>query len=322
MIAGQFKLHAERGGSSGRTPKLGVVVHDSEGSENSEQLIRFCAAPGDRDNGRGGKYGGGYNAVATEDGFYYEVAGGDRSPYHAPPLNSVAWSICIPGRASRTRDQWLTGNSRQYIRGVARFIVDKWQVDGRRWPLVMAEPELLHRAAGTPPTGPFGLTQHRHVSQTWHQTDHTDPGPNFPDDVLLADIKELLSLPGPIAGFKEEQTVVIGGPATGGAPAVRIPASGNGDTVIRILRSMTDPPEFYAQFIAVTDAEGHSIEVQWTGSGDDPRVQRRIQALRDAGVQDEHITVAGLQQNRLHCRHKPSDIADALRAWTDNDFAV
>lgn len=92
--------------------------------------------------------------------------------------------------------------------------------------------------------------------------------------------------------------------------------------MIRILRSMSNPPEFHAQFIAVCDADGHSIEVQWSGDGADPRVAQRMADLRGAGIQDQHILLAGLKNNRLHPKHQPWDIQDSLRQWTSNDFAV
>lgn len=102
-------------------------------------------------------------------------------------------------------------------------------------------------------------------------------------------------------------------------PAERDP---HGGTVIRILRSIQDSPEFYAQFIAVCDAEGRSIEVQWSGSGDDPKVVKRMSDLRESGIKDQHITLAGLRNNRLHPKHAASQIQDARRAWVDDDFAA
>lgn len=93
------------------------------------------------------------------------------------------------------------------------------------------------------------------------------------------------------------------------------------DMPITILRSLTTPPEFYAQFVAYTDMVGHSIEVQWSGPGDDPKCARRMADLRAAGIPDAHITLAGLRNNVLHPRHKPSDITDGLRTWSADDFA-
>jgi hypothetical protein len=146
----------------------------------------------------GAYYGSGYHAVATETGSYIQVADATAGPYHAPPCNPTWWAICIPGRAAQTRDQWLNDVSRQYIRGVARFIVDKQREDGMSWPLQFcAAPDLVKTSANL--TGhPTGYTSHSQVSQAWHQTDHTDPGVGFPWDVLATDIAALITAPIPV----------------------------------------------------------------------------------------------------------------------------
>jgi hypothetical protein len=107
----------------------------------------------------------------------------------------------------------------------------------------------------------------------------------------------------------------------GAAEGPFAPASREDDMPIHILRSMTDPPEFNAQFIAYCDTAGHSIEVQWSGSGDDPRVAQRMADLRAAGITETHITLAGLRNNVLHARYRPGDITDSLHDWTPEDFA-
>lgn len=91
---------------------------------------------------------------------------------------------------------------------------------------------------------------------------------------------------------------------------------------IRILRSMIDPPEFRAEFIAMCDGAGHSIEMQWTGDGNNPRVAQRLADLRAAGVLDQHITLAGVADNVLNARHRATDIIDNVHTWSDADFAV
>lgn len=302
MMEGMVLLNRDRGGASGTSPKHGVVVHDSEGAENSAQLLAFLGAGGDRDNGHGGRYGGGYNAVATEDGSYTVVATGERSPYHAPPTNSNMWSICIPGRAAQTREQWADPVSAGYVVGVAHYIVDRWHDDGQVWPMQYAVAADL-RAAGTSTEllMPVGWTTHAQVSLAFHQTDHTDPGPSFPFDTLTAHITRLLA--GDVGGG-------IGEPPK------------EDDVSIKILRSMSNPPEFYAQFIAVCDAQGHSIEVQWSGDGADPKVVQRMADLRAAGITDQDIAFTGLRNNVLHPKNKPADIDDELHTWTADDFAT
>ena len=93
------------------------------------------------------------------------------------------------------------------------------------------------------------------------------------------------------------------------------------DMAIVILESQSSPKEFNAVFFAEADAQGRSIEVQWSGSGDDPRVQERLKTMDSNFGPRRHVLIAGLRNNRLHPKHRPSDINDSLHHWTDNDFA-
>lgn len=167
--------------------KRGVVVHDSESGDNSyAALVSYMKAPGDRDNGHGGKYGSGYHAVTDGLGGYTLMADASAGPYAAPPTNGTWWHVCIPGAASQTRDDWLLDVSRLHIKGVARFIVDRWREDGESWDITsyLIATDLVR--------GRQGITSHREVSNAWHQSDHSDPGPLFPWDILLSDVTLIL----------------------------------------------------------------------------------------------------------------------------------
>lgn len=198
-------LHADRGAPGAPLIRNGCVVHDSEGQEGtlpwgqlaSAQLVSFLARPGDRPSTTrpGGFYGSGYSAVACEDGSYVTIADDNIGPYHAGGgINPNMWSVCIPGKASQNRDQWLGDVSRQYIRAAARYIVDRWNHDARVWPLSFASGAQL-RAAGANVKGhPVGYTSHAQVTVSkLVNTDHSDPGVSFPWDVLAADITALVN---------------------------------------------------------------------------------------------------------------------------------
>lgn len=194
-------LHPDRYSTTATTRKNGVVIHDSEGSEGtfangqlaSAQLVAYLRAKGDRPSPSrpGGFYGSGYHAVATEDGGYFVVGDASAAPYHAPPVNATMWSICMPGKAAQTRAQWLGDVSRQYIRGVARYVVDRWHDDRCAWPLELIDAAELVAAHADVANHPAGYTAHAEVSKAWHKTDHTDPGSSFPWDVLADDIAAL-----------------------------------------------------------------------------------------------------------------------------------
>lgn len=180
-------LHADRYSTSGVTlRKAGVCIHTNEGPDGSgTSLLRYLQRPGDRPLGGGRMYGSGYHALAGDE-TWVELADAGCGPYHAPPINKTWWAICIPGYAAQTRDQWLDPQSRAFIRCVARFIVDRAAGDG--FPLRRPSIAELRGGAG-------GYCSHGDVARAWGQTDHTDPGPNFPWDVLADDIAQLTTPP-------------------------------------------------------------------------------------------------------------------------------
>ncbi len=170
-----------------RTKKW-IVVHCSASGDNTFQaLIDLMKRPGDRwvDPARPekGKYGSAYNALATTDGNYRVLLGLRAGPFSAPPANTTALHICIPGRATQTRDEWLDEMSYGYIRGVAKFIVDmsaEFDIEAR----FVNAAEML--------AGQTGYTSHLQVNEAWHKSDHYDPGPAFPWDVLEHEIALLM----------------------------------------------------------------------------------------------------------------------------------
>ena len=104
-------------------------------------------------------------------------------------------------------------------------------------------------------------------------------------------------------------------------PKPPIPTPGDDDVAHYVFTSQTDPPEFNAMFFGTGDAVGRTIELQWSGSGDDPEVQDRIDIMLENFGPPRPLLLAGVKNNRLHPKHKPSDINDSLHSWTDADFA-
>lgn len=182
-------LHPDRYTRSNvQARKNGVVIHDSESGDGScAVLIELLKRPGDRvipGSNPPRRYGSGYAAVTDGNGGYIEIADATAGPYHAPPLNKNWWSICIPGRAAQTRDEWLDQLSYNHIRGVAKYVVAKAAIDG--FPLTKID---FHGLLA----GDRGYCSHADVSQAWGQTDHTDPGKNFPWDILQLEIQALIT---------------------------------------------------------------------------------------------------------------------------------
>ena len=95
--------------------------------------------------------------------------------FHAPPND---WSIGIEqaGYAKQTRDEWLDPYGQKMLRLVSKltaFEAKKWNI-----PLVWLAVDELK-------TGARGLCTHNDVRLAFGQTKHTDPGPNYPKDVVL-----------------------------------------------------------------------------------------------------------------------------------------
>lgn len=187
-------VHPDRFSTTGVVlDKTVIVVHDAESGDGACQtLIDVMVKPGDRPvdpkvpDGR--KYGSSYHAVTDGNGGYVMVQGADHGPYAAPPLNKTAWHVCMPGMAAQTPEQWLDPLSRNHIRGVAKFIFDH-PLRG----IVLVEKLDSHDLLA----GDTGYCGHFDVSNAWGQTDHTDPGGNFPWPLLAADLAALLPQPAP-----------------------------------------------------------------------------------------------------------------------------
>ena len=90
--------------------------------------------------------------------------------------------------------------------------------------------------------------------------------------------------------------------------------------MIAIFESMTTPKQFNAMFFGTCDSQGRSIELQWSGSGDDPEVQERV-AVMKANFPTLPLELGGCKNNRLHPKHQPEEIVDSLHRWSANDFA-
>lgn len=71
-----------------------------------------------------------------------------------------------------------------------------------------------------------------------------------------------------------------------------------------------------AQFVALT-ANGVALQVEWTGSGADPRVQERLSILRQFGAQEITVNVADISRCTLL---GPLPEGDPYHNWQSSDF--
>lgn len=95
--------------------------------------------------------------------------------------NDVLVHISFVARASFSRAQWLAHDD--MLRGGALYIAHWCKV--HNIPVTWLDGPALARGAR-------GITTHN-ATRVWGGTDHTDPGPNFPHDVVLRYVREYLT---------------------------------------------------------------------------------------------------------------------------------
>lgn len=140
-----------------------LVLHSAEGAKDEVDLGRYFA----------GTTAGSSHAGIGQDGGYASYVNYSDSAWCAPPLNQEAEHLEICGFAKWTRAQWLA--QPKMLETVAKWIA--WRCTVRRIPI---------RFVKLPSRGTSGVTGHKQVNNVYHKSDHWDPGPNFPWDVVIA----------------------------------------------------------------------------------------------------------------------------------------
>lgn len=127
--------------------------------------------------------GGSTQLVVGEDGIFRCVPD-DVICAGAPPLNDTGLHIEIVGRAAWSREQWLERDTTLLHAAVC---VAAWC---RAYDIPS---NMILEPGGLLVPGAAGITTHRAVSLAWHQSDHLDPGANFPYDRLMVLLTWLLA---------------------------------------------------------------------------------------------------------------------------------
>jgi hypothetical protein len=183
--ANRVKVHPTRyGAKKTQGPNLWLVLHTSEGGEfasSAESLGSFMTTP----------------ATATNVASYHVIFDTDQV-IPCVPYDTVAYAGaganaqgihgCFPGKAGQSRDEWLDVNSRAMIKQCARWLCDVGPQFGI--PLNRITPSGMANYLK-------GVADHYTVTLAFRKTNHTDVGPNFPWDVLAADVLELTLPPPP-----------------------------------------------------------------------------------------------------------------------------
>lgn len=181
--APRVTAHPTRTGAQRDTKALRLlVIHTSEGSElptSAENLAAYIATPRTDTNLAS------YNYVADTDQVI-PVVPDNFVAYAQAGANSDGLSICYPGKAGQTVAEWADSTSSAMHEQVARWLAD--QATKYAIPLTQLSTSQVQ-------AGARGVCGHNEVSQAFHQSTHTDPGPNYPWAVVLNRARSLLSAP-------------------------------------------------------------------------------------------------------------------------------
>lgn len=90
-------------------------------------------------------------------------------PWAAPPLNTSGIHIEIVGFAHWPKSEWAK-HTRSIVQAGYRAAIR----------CVWFDIPIVWRSAGDLLNKKHGITSHKNVSDAFHESDHTDPGPNFP----------------------------------------------------------------------------------------------------------------------------------------------
>lgn len=172
----------------GANPRI-IVLHTGEGILDRFDMVRFLD-----DNS-----GASAHAVSDAGGAEGPLVPYDRAAWTAgPTANSIGLHIEMCAFAQMTREQWLSetdvtiwvqwlnngaGGSRT-IRSPKSML--RWTAQWVRSIAAMYDIPLVKLSATQVRNGQRGVCGHADTSAAFGETDHTDPGDNFPWDVFMA----------------------------------------------------------------------------------------------------------------------------------------
>ncbi|AOZ63656.1 lysin A [Rhodococcus phage Weasels2] len=123
------------------------------------------------------------------------LSNADRAWAAGPIANNEGFHICAVGWAAWSRQEWLS--MPKMLDGMAEEIALWCKAEGIPAQYVVAK-DL--------PNDIWGITTHLQTALAWRQTDHSDPGPNFPIDVLIEKVKAYMG--GSVIAPVEKETAI------------------------------------------------------------------------------------------------------------------
>ena len=107
--------------------------------------------------------------------------------YHAKsPANEISIGVELTAMANWTSQQWAEIRVQEMLNRAAELFANK--CSEHNIPAVFVPAHDLR-------FGRWGITTHKEITEAWHVTDHTDPGPGFPMQQFIDLIDRKLTPP-------------------------------------------------------------------------------------------------------------------------------
>lgn len=158
-----------------KAPRRLLVVHTFEGRDlDAKAMARYQQQP---------SAGGSYHGVIDVAGKCARENDDAYIPWSAMRTgNLIGYHFSLAGRAAFTRKQWLARPKQ--LERLAQILAAYSKAKGI--PLILRSAEEVR-------AGKWGVCGHVHISHAFRESDHTDPGPGFPFDVVIARAKEIVA---------------------------------------------------------------------------------------------------------------------------------
>lgn len=205
--------------SSANNDKQFIAQHTTESESGNTNVIAYLERT----------EAGSYQTMVDFDGEEVRMVPDDKQAWGAMSQgNRRGLHVCVMGRAEWSRDRWLQEGK----------LLERTAMRYAAWSKEYGIP-LVKISAGQAANGERGVLGHIDISAAFGESDHWDPGHNFPYDVVIARAKEILGgdveQPGGEDGMANADDVMVQfqGPGHQGWPQLR-PFPNNQDEVYSV----------------------------------------------------------------------------------------
>lgn len=172
LVPYREQMGAELWNPADNTGQL-IVQHTTESEGGNTSVVGFL------ENTRRGSY----QTMVDFDGEEVRMVPDDRQAWGAGDEgNRRGLHVCAMGRAAWSRERWLAEPK----------LLERTAMRYAEWSRLYGIP-LRKISATDARNGVRGIVGHADISAAWREVDHTDPGPSFPYDVVIARAIEINS---------------------------------------------------------------------------------------------------------------------------------